>query len=402
MIGRTALLAAAVLSLPIVCAAQSTPDTPSPDDKVANVKFGPVTIQPSLVVHDVGEDHNVFNEASNPQSDFTFTLTPKAVIIFKAGPFRTTYKQNTDYVYFKKFKSERGSSQINDVRAELAVGPITPFVGFSDNNAKSRVDNEVDTRARHDERQYSTGATLKLFTRTVASVTARQSTVTFNDNEIFRGQSLAEAFDGKTTAADGSVGVTLTPFTTASFVVSKEQQRFDRAPERNSDTLRLMPTLAFSPLGLINGTAAFGYRKFTPKDPATPDFKGFVALATVGVTLFDHHHFDAIVVRDLTYSYDEAATYFIQNSVGLTWTYAFAGPLDLKLGATRNLMRYHRTATSPGGDDRFANFTGGLGYRIRKRLHIGIDGDFNSRRSTIAADRAFNNNRVYGTLTWGG
>src|SRR5262249_41353090 len=161
----------------------------------------------------------------------------------------------------------------------------------------------------------------------------------------FRGESLARAFNATNQAIDTSVAIALTPLTTASVIFTNERLRFDRAPERDSNIFRVMPTLTFSPLGVLNGSASFGYRKFTALDPVTPAFEGVVAQVGAGVTLWEHHRFETTVLRDLTYSYDRAATYYIQNSLSGSWNYAFGGRFDTQLGAGRNRMHYHQTSS---------------------------------------------------------
>jgi hypothetical protein len=184
--------------------------------------------------------------------------------------------------------------------------------------------------------------------------------------------------------------------------VSHERQRFDTASERDADSIRVMPTFLFSPLGVINGTASVGYRKFTPRNSATTAaFKGLVAQVGASVTVYDRHRFDVAVNRDLTYSYDRETPYYIATSESLTWTYGIAGPFDVKLNVAHNNMHYRARSGTSAGDDTYASYGAGFGYRLRKRLRIGVQGDWSQRDSQRAVDRAYQNHRIYGTLTWG-
>jgi hypothetical protein len=163
-----------------------------------------------------------------------------------------------------------------------------------------------------------------------------------------------------------------------------------------------MPTFLFSPLGLLNGTAAFGYRSFTPQDPAVPAYHGFVTQVTAGITVFERHRLSTTIVRDVTYSYDASAVYYIQNSVGGRWVYQIGRGFDTELGATRNLMHYHQTATTGAADDIYTSYDVALGYKIFPRLRASVNGTFSKRKSEVSVDRAYDSNRVYGTVTWGG
>jgi len=369
----------------------------------AMLKIGPLSIQPTLLIQNIGRDRNVFNDPDHPKSDFTMTVSPKADVTFHARSLKMTLAQTTDYVYFKQYTDQRGTNQYNTFRADVTLGALQPFAGVNVSNTRGRLNNEIDARARHTSVSYFAGAKLNLFSHTSVGAAVRQSRLKFADGTEFRGESLTRAFNGHDRGIDANIGFALTPLTSLMLVVSKEEQRFDGAPERNADSIRVAPTLSFSPLGLINGTAAFGYRRYTARDPRTPDYSGFVAQVTTAMRLYDRHRVEVTILRDLTYSYERAATYYIGNSYSVAWTYAFIGPMDMRLSASRNLMRYHATADAPtGGDDNYSAYTAGLGYRIARHIRAAVNGDWQRRRSVRAANRQFDNNRVYGSLTWGG
>jgi hypothetical protein len=86
------------------------------------LKFGPVSLQPSLVINNIGRDPNVFNSEANPQSDFTMTISPKIDVIFRVRKLKTTFTQNTDFVYFKTYASERSANLSYSVRADYDLG----------------------------------------------------------------------------------------------------------------------------------------------------------------------------------------------------------------------------------------------------------------------------------------
>jgi len=371
------------------------------DQDSSMLKFGPVSIQPALVIQNIGRDPNVFNSATNPQSDFTMTFSPKFDVMFRVRRSKTTFTQTTDFVYFKKFTSERGVNASYAIREDVDLGIFQPFASASTATSKNRINNEVDARARYDTNEYQAGTDVRLFTRTRLSFKGRRKETTFDSAETFRGESLARAFNGTLTGVDASAGVSLTPLTSFDFVVTREEHRFDLEPERNADSTRVMPTFSFSPLGLLNGTAAFGYRKFTPRDRSVPAFSGFVAQVTAGVTVYERHRLSTSIVRDPTYSYDSVAVYYIQNSISGTWSYAIGRGFDVQFGATRNRMHYHQTATTGPADDVYTSYDPAFGYRIRPLLRVAVNGTFIQRHSGISADRAYDSNRIYGTVTWG-
>ena len=42
----------------------------------AMLKIGPLSIQPTLLIQNIGRDRNVFNDPDYPKSDFTMTVSP--------------------------------------------------------------------------------------------------------------------------------------------------------------------------------------------------------------------------------------------------------------------------------------------------------------------------------------
>lgn len=378
--------------------------------EAGTLKIGPVSIRPTFLIRNVGRDNNVFNETVNPKKDFTMTLAPTAEVVFTPRRLKLTYTQATDYVYFRTYKSERGANQSSSVRADLDLGVLQPYIATAGANTKARLNHEIDVRARHNDRTYTAGVTAKLFTRTSVTVGVRRFTTAFEKGDAcsptaqtcFRGQSLADSLNSRLESIEGGVGIALTPLTSIGVRLAKERQVFDLARERDSDTIRIMPIINFSPLGLINGSIAVGHRKFTARDPTTPGFSGLVVAVTSGVTLYENHRVDFSVNRDLTYSYDRDTPYFIGTSATVTWTYAVAGPFDLRGSVTRDRMRYDKTiGTAETQLDNFEEYGVGIGVRIRRRLRVGVQGDFVHRDSQKAAERNYDNRRIYGTLTWG-
>src|SRR3954447_13189709 len=80
------------------------------------VRIGPLTINPSIGLTNIGYDTNVFNApvGLDPKGDFTFTVTPAAS--FRAPMFRTvvTARLAEDLVWYQTYSTERAAN--NDRR----------------------------------------------------------------------------------------------------------------------------------------------------------------------------------------------------------------------------------------------------------------------------------------------
>jgi len=375
----------------------------APPEDAATLKFGSLSIRPTIVIDNLGRDNNVFNDPVNPKSDFTMTIDPAAEVVFHPGRFKLTYQQGVKYVYYQTYESERGANNRASIRADFDLGILRPYATVSGLDTKDRPNHEIDVRARHKERTYYGGTTVKLFTRTTAGIEVKQGRVRYDETAEFRGENLAEALDHTSDYIIGNVGIELTPLTRFRLDYEHQQDRFELEPNRNSTSFRIMPTFLFSPLGLINGTVAVGYRRFTPDDSTAPVFKGFVTNASAGFTLYEHHRFDLRAERDIDYSYEGDAPYFLGTTLSAEWTYAVTSRVDVKTSAARNNMSYRTRAgialSQP--DDTYFAYSVGSGYRIRPRLRVGLTGQWARRDSDRSVVRTYDNNRIYASLTWG-
>jgi hypothetical protein len=397
---RHVRLIIAVLSFAIVpavvAAQQDTPEQVPP----GAIVYGPLTLAPSLVIKDMGVDDNVFNEAVDPKSDFTFTLSPKASATLRVRRVRLAYTTSIDYVYYDRYDTERGTNVASEVRADVDLGRLRPFAVFDGTNTRNRLNSEVDARARHHDQAYGAGLTLRVASRTSLLLNARHGTIRYDDDADFRGVPLQESFDGSVDRIETGFGIELTPVTTYSLVVQHEQQRFDLSPSRNSETWRVSPTLTFSPTGLLTGVASFGYRHFDAVDPGVPDYSGFIASATIGATIYARHQLEAAYLRDVQYSYDLTTPYYLRNGGNLTWTTIIVGPWDVRGTGGRTLMHY-RGDVSGAGTDTLTTYGGGIGFRFSEQARLGMNAEWADRSSNRSLDREYRNRRIFASLTWG-
>src|SRR3954465_4857098 len=113
--------------------------------KNARMHVGPLYISPALLLKEAGIDSNVFNQAVDPKSDFTMTVTPQAdiAITFARRALLTT-TVGSDLVYYQKYASERSVDPAVSVRGEAYAHRLTLFVEDSYLNTRERPNFEVD------------------------------------------------------------------------------------------------------------------------------------------------------------------------------------------------------------------------------------------------------------------
>lgn len=399
---RRPLLAVLLIAAAAVPAAAQIVPPPDPDTPL--IQTGPFGISPTLMLRDFGRDENVFNERDNPRGDFTFTVVPRAEVVFKPRGLRVSSITSTEYVYYRTYESERSTNLSSALRVDLTLGWFQPYVLATGTNTRQRLNSEIDIRAKHRERVYGAGFGIKVATRLTLGASARTTRLRF-DEVSFRGENLAASMDSDIDAIEGSAGVQLTPFTLASVAVSHERQRFRVANERDSDSLRITPTFAFSPEAVLNGSIALGYRRFTPRSSALPAYSGFVAIATVGTTLWNRHRVEGVFARDIRYSYERDTPYYLATGGNITVTSQLAGPFDVRLMGSRQSLEYRglrgQVVAERTGNDSVNSYGGGIGYRVRDQLRLGINAEWSGRDSQRSLDREYRNRRIYASVTWG-
>jgi hypothetical protein len=360
------------------------------------ITLGPVWITPSLVLSDMGVDENVFNEATNPKHDFTFTISPKTDVQWRLRRLLFKFTTGSDYVYYHEYKSERGSNSSSSARVDVDLGRLAPYASISGLNSKRRINNEVDARARHRDLSYATGVAVKVASRTSVLVNGTRTTIEYQPGEEFRGVNLADSFNGYRRTADAGLAVALTPVTTLSGTVAREEHRFDLSPIRDSNSWRVLSTVSFIPTGVVTGSASVGYRRFEPLTATEPGYSGLVSKVSVGATIYERHQMTAVFDRDVQYSYEAENTNYLGTGGTLTWTWLLIGPIDVRGLAGRYLMDYGEGHPS----DTSMNYGGGMGYRFTNRARVGVTVNW-LRRNSNSAERTYRSRHIFAGLTWG-
>lgn len=392
------------LLLAHVASAQQT-DQPDPLDS-AMVRLGPIGINPAVIVHDIGRDENVFNDPSNPKSDFTFTLSPKAEVLFRPRIVHFDFTTATDYVYYQTYTSQRSTNETSSLRVDFDFARVQPFITLQGVNSRERYDQEIDVRAHRRQTMYGAGSAFRIATRTSITLGVRRSDLSFDQGSTFRGTDLATTLNGRVQAVEGSMGIELTPFTTAVFAVSEEQQRFTFGHDRDANILRIAPNVSFSPQAVLKGSASIGYSRFTPLTSALAGWSGLTAVVNLSTTFLTRYQLDGSLARDVRYSYDPATPYYVTTGGTATLIVALVGPIDVKATGTRQRLAYRTeqtvdAAAGTAGSDTFTSYGGGVGYKIRDRVRLGVNVDWSNRASEISFLRTYRNRRVYASLTWG-
>jgi hypothetical protein len=375
----------AALSFAFLLAAPSAFAQADPEESGLRLRVGPVTVQPSLAITNLGVDSNVFNSV-NPQSDFTMTVTPKADLSMRLGRARLTGAVKEDLVYFRKFANERSANTSFRGGVALPLTRVTLSFGSEARNLRDRPGFEIDARSQRSERAHTAAAEIRAFGKTFVALSGSRSTVRFDRDAAYFGSSLARELNRTMTAAGVALRYQATPVTAVVVKLDRQQDRFEFSPIRDSNSTRILGGLQFDPFGLISGSATFGYRQFEPSSSIVPGYKGGVINVNVAYRASGSMRLGVQAGRDIQYSYDIDQPYYVQTGVEGSVQRQITGPFDAtgRIGAQRLAYRGRIGASVPPDRADIIHVVGlGLGYRMGRAMRIGFDVDRQHRTSDL-------------------
>ena len=391
----------ALVLAPGAALAQLRPD-PRTD---ARMHVGPVYMTPSVTVRNLGIDTNVFNEAENPKTDFTYTLTPKMQLWLPVTRrFLLTTRAETGLVYFQKYADQRSIDPRVMMRGDIMLRRLAVFAEDDFRWSKERVNLEIDDRVRQKVNAARAGLIFGVTPKFSTEVSLYQSTYDFDASlTTFRAINYRAGLKRNERGLRVELSHRLTSKTTLILEAETLRARFDFATVKNSDGFRITPGVVFSPRALISGTAKAGFRRLKPLSEEAPTFQGLVASINMGYTVLGATRLSVEAARDLTYSFEVSQPYYVQNTFGGSIRRQIHGDIDLVLSGKRARQTYRPLAevlTAPRRD-RVLNYAADLGYRLTPAARAGFVLGWQRRESSIAS-RTYSGVTAGLSLTFGG
>jgi hypothetical protein len=409
---RTRIAALLFVLTPLCAFAQSTGSVSTDSDAIDDVRensrvhAGPLYLTPRVLLKQLGVDDNVFYQAEDPKSDFTFTVAPMMnVAVPVAHRALFTVSGGADVVYFQKYTSERSVDPEVTGRAETYLNHLTLYAEDSYISSRQRPNYDIDLRSRRTDNLASGGLIWHFTPKFSIEGNGRRRTLRYDADAFFDGSSLRDSLNHDSTGVTITPRFHLTPLSSIAVRLERLQERFEFAPDRNNDTTRWMPGIEFKPRALISGSAFVGRRTLKPRDEAAlPAFSGLVANLALSYTLLQSTTFAVTYDRDLQYSIEAFQPYFVSDGVGASIRRALGRHFDV-MGTTQRYKYAFRhlldpTQTVAERTDRIQVYSGTFGYRIGQTGRLGAGLWYTNREST-RTDRSFDSLRFGTTMTYG-
>jgi hypothetical protein len=378
----------------------------SPDVHDVRVRIGPLMMNPTIALSNIGIDHNVFNDPpdKSPKQDFTFTVTPVSDFWLHLGPTWVTANLNESINWYQKYSTERTANNT------YKLGWIVPgaLMNFKINgayvSARERPGFEIDARVARKEIHFDGSVDYHALSKSYIGVTASRRQTRFASDAEFLAINLQTSLN----RVDSSYGVyirhTLTPLTTLVFTGSRAYGRFEFSPLRDTVSTSAQASAAFSPAALIRGKVSVGYTDFKPVDPALPPYGGLIADVDLTYVLLGSTRFAVSGGRGVQYSYDINQPYYVQSRIGGSIAQQIFGPLDVQLRADIASLAYRNragaTVAVPDRTDRVTTVGAGIGYHMGRDLRLSFNVDQNNR-DTRVVDHQYDKFLIGSSLTYG-
>jgi hypothetical protein len=370
------------------------------------IRVGPLGLSPTLTITNFGVDDNVFNDADNPQRDFTMVVTPRVQARLRNGRTLWSGALASGLVYFKKFNDERSIDYAADGRLDADLGWFRPYALALIHDTRERLNVELDVRAPRTQTTVAGGGRAIVSPKTGIVFDARHSGVRFAEGVVFEGVPLSQTLNSGVTTVTGGVEFYLTPLTTFSMSAAREQQRFEETPERDSNTFRIMPTIRMQAPAIIEGSLAVGYRSFKPLSSELPEYNGLVVQGSLSHTFVERTRVDLILSRDVQYSFELNEPYYLTTGFRVVVNQQLREDLDVRVTGGRDRLEYRQEEAVPDAlpdvqrTDLADLIDFGVGYRLRPTFRLGFDVEY-ARRASDRTGRDYSRMRFFGSMTYG-
>ncbi|MEQ1760519.1 MAG: outer membrane beta-barrel protein [Vicinamibacterales bacterium] len=396
------VLLVCLLLLPDFVSGQVSLPSPLSEETRARVRIGGIQLNPTIALSNAGSDNNVFNSVDDPQRDFTATVTPAADVWARVGRARIAARGRADLIYFAKFASERSVDAGVGSRLEFPLNRIVPWAEIGTFSGRQRAGYEIDQRSRRRQNDFGLGLDVRVAPKTTVGLGLRRATTTWDGDATFLGNSLAIALDRTQDSTTFAYRQQLTVLTTLAFDATAATERFDFSPDRDTDSVGIMVGFDLNTRALISGRVRVGAKKVDPVGGGFAPFKGVVANALTGYTLRGTTRLELEVARETMFSYDLLYPFFVQTGAKGTVTQRVSSSWDVQVRIGRQGLAYEavrgRTDLLRNRIDHVDQRGGGVGYRFKWTIRVGLNFDWMKRSSLLSA-RDYGSFRIGAAVT---
>lgn len=395
-----------VASLVATVSAQTAPVPVEPDPEQVRLKIGPLWLNPTISLRNMGVDTNVFNDPpdQNPKRDFTLTMEPTTQLWLRMGPTWLSGTIDEQIVWFQKYANQRSANTRYQGAWRVPLNRLAFTVNGAFLKTRERPGFEIDERAQRTEKRVDAIVEIRTLSRTFVGLRAAKAKVDFDKGAVFRDGNLSRELNRTAVSYGLTARHQLTPLTDLVFEASRQEERFAVSPLRDSDSSILSIGLKFDQFALIKGAANVGFRDFRPLQPGVPVYKGATASVDLTYTILGVTRLGVQATRDVNYSSNVNQPYYLLTGISGSLAQQIFGPLDVvaRIGAQQLDYRDRAIAAIErvSRTDTIRSYGLGIGYHLGKELRVGVNVDRQKRRSPLV-DHRYEGLKFGTALTYG-
>jgi hypothetical protein len=369
--------------------ASAQPPEGGPDPAKVRVRIGPLWMNPTVSLTNLGIDQNVFNDPDtvSPRQDFTITATPTTDVWVRVGPSWVDGSIKEELVWYQTYATERAANTTYRIGWKVPLSRLAFDVGGTYANVRDRPGFEIDARSLRIETKAHGSIEVRTLSKTFFGVRADRQRTNFDKDAVFLASNLHTELNHVTTTGGFFVRHQLTPLTSVTLTASRTQDRFDFSSLRDSDSNSAAVSLTFDPFALIKGGLTVGYRDFRPNSSGLSDYRGLTTSINLSYTASETTKFSVKANRDIDYSFDTDQPYYLLTGVEGSIAQQLFGPVDVvgRLGTQSLAYRDRAGAVVEVADrvDRVRTYGVGVGYHLGRDLRLGFNVDHSQRDSDV-------------------
>lgn len=395
----TALVLLVFAVAPAAAQAWSPPDPKAEPWRDARLRIGPVFLNPTFQIKDLGVDDNVFNDTNGAErQDLTGTLAMTSLAGLQVRAFLLTVQQSNSYIWYRTYTSERSVDGALKATGELRLGLLRPWASWEKAETHERGGFEIDSRAGRESPAWVVGTDVRLGWRLGATVAYRENKLRYAEGEVFDGVDLREVLDHKSKEVRAYGRLDLTDFTSAIGGVERSELRFDFTRLRDSDDVYYFGGLESSSDSRLGLNLKVGWKEQRHTDPTVKGFKGVVANGSMAFVVADVMRLSLSGERTIGLSYEEIYPYFIQQGGEVRSTIRFSSHFDLRFDGRAAWLKYRETTTGVDAprQDRTVVLGSEFGYYFggASGTRVGIRYEFAQRTSPVDF-KNYSRSRIY-------
>jgi hypothetical protein len=395
-----------VASLAASVSTAQTTDEGGPDPAAVRVRIGPLWMNPTVSMPNIGVDTNVFNDPPHrsPKRDFTVTIAPQTGLWLRMGRTWLSGMISEEVVWYQTYKTERSVNDTYMIGWKAPLNRLVLSTSATWVNTRARPGFEIDARAQRKEPTYAASVEVRGFAKTHIGVRGTWTQVRFAQDTVFNDSNLQIQLDRTASSAAVTVRHELTPLTSITFGVGRSQEQFRFATSRDATSDSFSVALTFDPAALIKGNATLGYLSYKPDAADLPGYTGTTANVGLTYTLLGSTRFATTITRNVEFSYDIEQPYYLLTGASASLAQQIFGPLDVVARIGRQRLKYTaRTdalVTTPDRTDRVRSYGVGFGFHLGQELRLGFNVD-KERRTSVLPDRQFEGLKYGSSITYG-